>query len=96
MTDFIRELYYGNLKPQSEGEISDALAGLVTHAGDLEEHLTDALDGDLLNRFLEYVDTCNEIDALGSEESFITGFRYGARFAADIFGGDENYLKEED
>ena len=95
MTDFIRELYYGNLKPQSEGEISDALAELVTHAGDLEEHLTDALDGDLLNLFLEYVDTCNEIDALGGEESFINGFRYGARFAADIFGGDENYLKEE-
>ena len=50
MTDFIRELYYGNLKPQSEGEISDALAELVTHAGDLEEHLTDALEGELLIR----------------------------------------------
>ena len=96
MTDFIRELYRGNLKSQSEGEISDAPAELVTHAGDLEERLTDALDGDLLDMFLEYADTCNEADALDGEESFITGFRYGARFAADVFGGDENYLREDD
>ncbi len=96
MTDFIRELYYGNLRPMSEGEIPDDLAELVTHAGDLEERLTDALEGDLLNLFLEYADTCNEVDALGGEESFITGFRYGARFMADVFGGDENYLREDD
>ena len=96
MTDFIRELYYGNLKPQSEGEISDALSELVTHAGDLEEHLTDALEGDLLNLFLDYVDTCNEAGALDGEESFITGFRYGARFMTDVFGGDENYLRGDD
>ncbi len=96
MTDFIRELYYGNLRPMSEGEIPDDLAELVTHAGDLEERLTDALEGDLLNLFLEYADTCNEVDALGGEESFITGFRYGARFMTDVFGGDENYLREDD
>ena len=28
MTDFIRELYYGNLRPMSEGEIPDDLAEL--------------------------------------------------------------------
>ena len=44
MTDFIRELYRGNLKSQSEGEISDELAELVTHAGDLEEHPHDGDD----------------------------------------------------
>ena len=96
MTDFIRELYYGNLRPMSEGEIPDDLAELVTHAGDLEERLTDALEGDLLNLFLDYVDTCNEAGALDGEESFITGFRYGARFMTDVFGGDENYLREDD
>lgn len=96
MTDFIRELYYGNLRPMSEGEIPDDLAELVTHAGDLEERLTDALEGELLNLFLDYVDTCNEAGALDGEESFITGFRYGARFMADVFGGDENYLREDD
>ena len=96
MTDFIRELYYGNLRPMSEGEIPDALAELVTHAGDLEERLTDALEGELLNLFLDYVDTCNEAGALDGEESFITGFRYGARFMTDVFGGDENYLREDD
>ena len=71
MTDFIRELYYGNLRPMSEGEIPDDLAELVTHAGDLEERLTDALEGELLNLFLDYVDTCNEASALDGEESFI-------------------------
>ena len=96
MTDFIRELYYGNLRPMSEGEIPDDLAELVTHAGDLEEHLTDALEGELLNLFLDYVDTCNEAGSLDGEESFITGFRYGARFMTDVFGGDENYLREDD
>ena len=96
MTDFIRELYYGNLRPMSEGEIPDDLAELVTHAGDLEERLTDALEGELLNLFLDYVDTCNEAGALDGEESIITGFRYGARFMADVFGGDENYLREDD
>ena len=96
MTDFIRELYYGNLRPMSEGEIPDDLAELVTHAGDLEERLTDALEGELLNLFLDYVDTCNEASALDGEKSFITGFRYGARFMTDVFGGDENYLREDD
>ena len=46
MTDFIRELYYGNLRPMSEGEIPDNLAELVTHAVDLEDRLTVALKGE--------------------------------------------------
>ena len=96
MTDFIRELYRGNLRSMGEGEIPDDLAELLTHAGDLEEHLTDALEGELLNLFLDYVDTCNEAQALSDEENFISGFRYGARFMADVFGGDENYLREDD
>ena len=46
--------------------------------------------------FLDYVDTCNEAQALSDEENFISGFRYGARFMTDVFGGDENYLREDD
>ena len=59
MTDFIRELYYGNLRPMSEGEIPDDLAELVTHAVDLEDRLTVALKGEEKDLFLDYVDTCN-------------------------------------
>ncbi|MBQ1362719.1 MAG: hypothetical protein IIY43_06685 [Oscillospiraceae bacterium] len=96
MTDFIRELYYGNLRPMSEGEIPDDLAELVTHAVDLEDRLTVALKGEEKDLFLDYVDTCNEAQALSDEENFISGFRYGARFMTDVFDGDENYLREDD
>lgn len=96
MTDFIRELYYGNLRPMSEGEIPDDLAELVTHAVDLEDRLTVALKGEEKDLFLDYVDTCNEAQALSDEENFISGFRYGARFMTDVFCGDENYLREDD
>ena len=96
MTDFIRELYYGNLRPMSEGEIPDDLAELVTHAVDLEDRLTVALKGEEKDLFLDYVDTCNEAQALSDEENFISGFRYGTRFMTDVFGGDENYLREDD
>ena len=96
MTELIRELYYGNLRPMSEGEIPDDLAELVTHAVDLEDRLTVALKGEEKDLFLDYVDTCNEAQALSDEENFISGFRYGARFMTDVFGGDENYLREDD
>lgn len=96
MTDFIRELYYGNLRPMSEGEIPDDLAELVTHAVDLEDRLTVALKGEEKDLFLDYVDTCNEAQALSDEEILISGFRYGARFMTDVFSGDENYLREDD
>lgn len=96
MTDFIRELYYDNIKPQSEFLLSDRLTELCNHMDTTESVLSSMLNDEQRELFLDYVDTCSEATALSDEERFIAGFRLGARFAADVFnnGSDESFLRD--
>ena len=81
--NIIEELYYGNIDPQDRGyrpkspvkKASDSL-------NDLEEKLTEQLVGENKELFLHF---CNASEL----DTFITGFRFGARFMMDTFLSDD-------
>ena len=64
-----------------------------------EDFLLKELSGDAQKRFLEYVDAWGIVNGESTLDSFITGFRLGARFAYDTFVFDnapfEDLLKEK-
>lgn len=64
-----------------------------------EDFLLKELSGDAQKRFLEYVDAWGIVNGESTLDSFITGFRLGARFTYDTFVSDdapfENLLKEK-
>ena len=64
-----------------------------------EDFLLKELSGDAQKRFLEYVDAWGIVNGESVLDSFITGFRLGARFVYDTFESDdapfEDLLKEK-
>ena len=64
-----------------------------------EDFLLKELSGDAQKRFLEYVDAWGIVNGESTLDSFITGFRLGARFTYDTFVSEEapfeDLLKEK-
>ena len=86
MTNFIEELYYANINPQARGycpkspvkKVSDSLNAL-------EEKLTEQLAGESKELFLRFCNAYAEFMGECELDTFITGFRLGARFMMDTF-----------
>ena len=95
MTNFIEELYYGNIDPQARGyrpkspakKASDSLSGL-------EEQLTERLDGKDKELFLRFCNVYAELMGECEMDTFMTGFRLGARFIMDTFLSDDIRISE--
>lgn len=99
MTNFLEELYYGNVDPQRRGytkhshivKVSDSINGL-------EEKLTERLQGEDKNLFLDFCNAYSELLGDAEVDTFVVGFRTGARFAYDTFCTEDEpfeiYLKE--
>ena len=64
-----------------------------------EDFLLKKLSGDAQKKFLEYVDAWGIVNGESVLDSFITGFRLGAKFAYDTFVSKdapfEDLLKEK-
>lgn len=90
MANFIEELYYGNIDPQARGyrpkspikKVSDSLNAL-------EEKLSEQLAGENKELFLRFCNAYAEFMGECELDTFITGFRLGARFAHEIFVGTD-------
>ena len=54
-----------------------------------EYFLTDKLTGEEKKRFIRYVDAWASVNGESTLDSFITGFRLGARFMMDTFLSDD-------
>lgn len=50
-----------------------------------EEYLTKELEGESLQKFLDFVNTWSLVNGESNLDSFITGFRLGAQFTLDAF-----------
>ena len=95
MANFIEELYYGNIDPQTRGikdnkEVQKQMEILMRN----EKFLTEALTGENLRKFLDYVDAWGLVNGESTLDSFILGFRLGASFTYDTFVSDETPFKE--
>lgn len=93
MTNFIEELYYGNIDPQDSGfEQDESVQRELRTISDNEDWLTEHLTGEEKKRFLDFADA--------TLDGFITGFRQGARFVMDTFvlpeASPQNYLQDKE
>ena len=89
MSNFIEELYYGNIEPQKlNSELSDKLSKKLNALTEKEEQLTAKLTAEDKELFLNYANTYNEFLSLSNSDSFISGFRLGAKFTYDTFVTD--------
>ena len=86
MSNVIEELYYGNLEPQElTTEITPKLKKKLSALAKKEEELSDMLPEKEKELFANYVSAHNEFSSISNSDSFISGFRLGARFAYDTF-----------
>ena len=89
MANFIEELFYNNIDPQARmvrnGSNLQKQLGLLS---DYEEQLTRTLKDDDRKLFLAFANTVSEVQAESQLDSFMVGFRLGARFVFDTFVDD--------
>lgn len=89
MSNIIKDFYYGNIEPQElNSELTPKLKKKLSILAEKEEQLTARLNGEEKELFLNYASACNEFSSLSNEDSFISGFRLGAKFTYDTFIDD--------
>ena len=87
---FIEEFYYGNLAPQARSTkqnktVQKQMEVLMLN----EDFLTEKLSGESKKKFLEFANAWGVVNGESNLDSFIMGFRLGAKFAYDTFVNDE-------
>lgn len=86
MSDFIEDFYYGNVEPQEiSTELRTELKRKLDSLSQAEEHLTSKLTDEEKELFIKYASHSSEFLCVSNADSFIAGFRLGARFAYDTF-----------
>ena len=95
MANFIEEFYYGNLDPQARSTkenktVQKQMEVLMLN----EEFLTEHLSGESKKKFLDFVNAWGVVNGETNLDSFIVGFRLGAKFTYDTFVNDDAPFKD--
>ena len=86
MSSVLEDFYYGNIEPQElSTEITPKLKKKLSALVKKEEELTAMLPEKERELFVNYVNAHNEFSSIGNSDSFISGFRLGARFTYHTF-----------
>lgn len=87
MKSIIEELYYGNIEPTelNNGEISVKLKRKLKELTKSESAFSDTLTDKQKEELLRCLEHYNEFSSLSCADSFVTGFKLGARFACEMF-----------
>ena len=94
MYSFIRELYFGNINPQSrQFDPNSNYAKALQRMTDNEDKLTALLSGEEKKLFLDYANACSDVLGESVAETFVDGFRIGAHFTVDTFVSTENIFQ---
>ena len=89
MSGFIEDFYYGNIEPQECcSELKNKLKKKLNSLTEKEESLTSRLSGEEKDLFVAYTNTYNDFLTVSIADSFISGFRLGAKFTLDTFVTD--------
>ena len=92
--NIIEELYYGNIDPQDHACCpKNPVKKAPDSLNDLEEKLTEQLAGENKALFLRFCNAYAEFMGESELDTFITGFRLGARFMLDTFLSDDAQLE---
>ncbi len=97
MANFIEELYYANIEPQNtKKKKSKSYSREMKILSENENIFLEKLPEEDKKLFLEYVDAWGIVDGESVVDSFIIGFKLGAKFAYDTFVSEgKGLLKEE-
>ena len=86
MSSFIEDFYYGNIEPQEcTTNLTVKVKRSLSELADKEEQLTSLLANKEKKLFTDYVATYIKFSSTCNADSFIVGFRLGARFTYDTF-----------
>ena len=89
MSGFIEDFYYGNIEPQECcSELKNELKKKLNSLTEKEETLNSRLSGEEKDLFVAYTNTYNDFLTVSIADSFISGFRLGAKFTLDTFVTD--------
>ena len=89
MSGFIEDFYYGNIDPQECcSELKNELKKKLSILTQKEEELNSKLSGEEKDLFVTYTSTYNDFLTVSIADSFISGFRLGAKFTYDTFVTD--------
>ena len=72
-------LWYGNIKPFEDKEVSDDEKELVELMARHQEYLTSKLKGKELDEYKKYVECCDEYTSLIECQAFKIGFKLAIR-----------------
>lgn len=82
--DILEDLYYGNLFPQEKcAKLDDETKELLGLLNRNEEKLTATLSDEQKETFGKYKDCNQEISEISERQSFITGFKLGAKIVIE-------------
>ncbi len=86
MKSFIEEFYYGNIEPQElSSELGSSLKKKLNSLVKNEDEFKEKLSEKEKKLFLKYTNSYNEFLSMSIADSFISGFRLGAKFTHDVF-----------
>ena len=86
MKNIIEELFYGNIDPQARTvKKGSCIQKQIAILANSESLLNEKLTGEEKKAFASFVDTSSVILGKSKLDSFIVGFRLGARFSYDTF-----------
>lgn len=89
MSKFIEDFYYGNIEPQeSSSELKSELKRKLSTLTQTEDQLTSKLTEKEKELFMNYASQVSEFLCISNADSFIAGFRLGARFTYSTFVTD--------
>ena len=96
MANFIEELYYGNIESQNmKNKKSKSYSREMKILLENEDILLEKLPEEDKKLFLEYVDAWGIVDGEAVVDSFIAGFKLGAKFTYDTFVSVESDILKE-
>ena len=94
MSNYIEDFYYGNIEPQeSSSELKAELKRKLSMLTQTEEQLASKLTAEEKELFVKYASQSNDFLCVSNADSFIAGFRLGARFTYDTFVTDWRELR---
>ena len=86
MKSFIEEFYYGNIESQElSSEFGTTLKKKLNSLVKNEDEFKEKLSEEEKKLFKKYSDSYNEFLSMSVADSFISGFRLGAKFTHDVF-----------
>ena len=89
MPNILEDLYYGNLSPSHRVVRPDSrVKKLMQKQSDLESKLNGSFTEEQRENFEQYLSVTADLLDANTLDSFITGFRLGARFMMDTFLSD--------